>query len=373
MSANLETVWAAPAHTLAKIEMVRKYLALWISILGKTFVGTDLWYIDGFAGPGEYTNPADGSPVAALRAADEALRSSIGWVAGDVHCVFIESDRARFANLEKVLASIPERTKVIRHLFHGTFVDGINALAKTQPNPFTPPRPLFAFIDPFGVTGFPFSSVKDLLSRQKCEVLINLDSDGAARIYGAGDFANHRVLLNETFGDNQWEAELAGVPKSAIAHRILALYKRRLRAIPNVNYAFPFEMQTKHGRIDYHLVFATQHQRGLEKMKGVMKQFAKDGMYVFSDERGDAQSTMFQFDEPAAHAEELANVFRGRTVKYSEVHDYALNESPFINPKQMLVALERDNRIVVAGAKVGRKKCKYPDDSHSGMTITFPG
>ena len=94
-------------------------------------------------------------------------------------------------------------------------------------------------------------------------------------MYLAGKYANHRTILNETFGDESWERELSVVPKSAIPKRMLALYRQRLRAIPNVNYAFPFEMQSKTGKIDYHLIFATRHPLGLEKMKEVMKQFSR--------------------------------------------------------------------------------------------------
>jgi hypothetical protein len=71
MSKDFGTKWDAPLHTIAKIEMLRKYLRVWLSIVGSTFPATDLWYIDGFAGPGEYTNYPEGSPVAALGAADE--------------------------------------------------------------------------------------------------------------------------------------------------------------------------------------------------------------------------------------------------------------------------------------------------------------
>ncbi len=259
-----------------------------------------------------------------------------------------------------------------RHLFKGTFVDGTADLARGVQNPFDPPRPIFAFIDPFGIKGLPFCAVKDLLSRQRCEVLINLDSDGIARVYGAGRYANYRVRLNEIFGDEEWEKELAEVPANAIAPRILAMYRRRLLTIPNVNYAFAFEMQSKNGKIDYHLVFATQHQLGLEKMKEVMKQFAQHGAYVFSDERDNMQAALFRFDDPAFHAEDLAEYFRGRTVSYKEVNGYALNESPFTNPKKMLAALERIDRITVACTKTGRKKCQYPDDSHLSMTVQFP-
>ena len=67
MSKKMPKIWEAPPHTLAKIEILRSYLHAWFSILGSTFTGRDLWYLDGFAGPGEYTNSPDGSPIAAVK------------------------------------------------------------------------------------------------------------------------------------------------------------------------------------------------------------------------------------------------------------------------------------------------------------------
>ena len=67
MAKKMPEIWEAPPHTLAKIEILRSYLHAWFSILGSTFTGRDLWYLDGFAGPGEYTNSPDGSPIAAVK------------------------------------------------------------------------------------------------------------------------------------------------------------------------------------------------------------------------------------------------------------------------------------------------------------------
>ena len=64
-------LWEASPHTLAKIEIVRRYLYLWFSILGTR--NKRLVYIDGFAGPGRYANSEQGSPVAALQAAKAAI------------------------------------------------------------------------------------------------------------------------------------------------------------------------------------------------------------------------------------------------------------------------------------------------------------
>lgn len=371
MSVKLATVWEAPQHTIAKIEMLRSYLFAWFSILGTRFARQDLWYIDGFAGPGEYKNFPDGSPVAALKAAEAAItQAGARWIAGNIHCVFMEEDKERFDHLQQRLAKVPAHARIQRHPFHGTFIDGVTFLRQQAINPFTAKQPLFAFVDPFGPAGLSFATVGDLLARPACEVLVNLDSDGISRVYHAGESANHRQRLNEVFGDSAWESELAGIgQQTQEARKIVSLYKAKLRALPNVRYVFAFEMRSKKNAIDYHLVFASQHPTGLEKMKEQMKRIDQDGSYCFSDE-SIGQQTMFRFDDPATHAQQLSMHFRGQTVAYDAVQEYALNESPFPNPKAMLKALEAANQLTVTSARA-RRKGTFPDDAHSGMRIQF--
>jgi hypothetical protein len=55
-SFNPTSLWEAKPHTLAKIEIVRRYLYLWFSILGTNPTNKRVVYIDGFAGPGRYAN-----------------------------------------------------------------------------------------------------------------------------------------------------------------------------------------------------------------------------------------------------------------------------------------------------------------------------
>jgi hypothetical protein len=189
-------------------------------------------------------------------------------------------------------------------------------------------------------------------------------------VYHAGENANHRERLNEVFGDSAWETELAGIrEQNQAARKIVALYKDRLRALPNVRYVFAFEMRSRKNAIGYHLVFASQHPTGLEKMKEQMKRIDQDGSYSFSDENV-GQQTMFRFDDPATHATQLHLHFSGRTVTYESVKDYALNDSPFSNPKGMLRVLEAADRITVSSERV-RRQGTFPDDAHAGMLIQF--
>ncbi len=372
MSSKQATTWRAEPHTIAKIEMLRSYIYQWLSILGRRFKGKDLWYIDGFAGPGEYTNHPEGSPLAALAAAESAINDAgASWIGGKIHCVFMENDPARVQHLERKLENVREHRRIRRHVHRGSFADGFAWLREQVESPFQQSEPVFAFIDPFGPSDMSFAVVKDLLSRPTSEVLVNLDSDGVSRIHRAGEHAGSRAILSDVFGDDSWEHELAGVRQGEAVVRIVALYKKKLRALPNVDYVFSFEMRGKHDVFDYHLVFASQHPLGLEKMKEVMKKIDQRGDYCFSDDHV-GQARLFSFDDPTAAANAMADHFRGKVITYEDLATYALNDSPFPNPKSMLSLRESQGRIsVVCEGPVQRRKGTYPDRLQAFIRIRF--
>lgn len=125
----------------------------------------------------------------------------------------------------------------------------------------------------------------------------------------------------------------------------LQLYKTKLRSIEKVKYVFSFEMRTSLHALNYYLVFASQHPLGLEKMKEAMKKIDQSGDYCFSD-AGTIQNSLFRFDNPEDHSLALYNAFQGRKVGYPELQDFALNETPFINPKSMLKDLECNRNLI---------------------------
>lgn len=372
MSKRQATVWPAESHTIAKIAILRAYLHVWFSIFARShsFAGKDLWYIDGFAGPGEYTNYSDGSPVAALKAASTALdQAGTTWASGDIHCLMIEEDAKRFAHLEQKLESVPKHPRVKRHLFQGTFADGVAWLKQQPVNPFRSQSPTFAFIDPFGTRGLSFEVIRDLLGRPTCEVLVNFDSDGAVRVLKGGADSNYEENLTALFGGDIWKRELSQNDDLVrLCQKAVSLYRRQLSDIPKVDYTFAFEMRTKATTINYHLIFAGQHPTGLEKIKEQMKRIDQTGGYVFCDAHV-GQHDMFNFNSPEQHASEMHEHFKGRTVSYGETNRYALTLSPFLNPKAMLQVLEKSQRILVKSAKTNRRSGTYPDGSIESITF----
>lgn len=206
---NHGTTWPADKHTLAKIAMLRGYLNAFFPILGQARRGQSMLFVDGFAGPGEYTNSPDGSPIAALRAANAAI-GKLGdrWIAGDLHCAFIEPDKARCAKLRERVQATSIHPRVKTQVIEKTFVEGIAELRQQFPRQLASDDPLFVFIDPFGASGVPFSTVASILGSPTSEVLINLDSDGIARNFCVPQSKVRDDLLTSIFGDESWRASL---------------------------------------------------------------------------------------------------------------------------------------------------------------------
>jgi three-Cys-motif partner protein len=357
-------IWEAKPHTLAKIAILSDYIHQWTQILGRSRRGQGLVYIDGFAGPGEYTNSPNGSPIAALGSIADAI-SLVGpaWLAGDVHCAFIEADRARLEHLRVRVAqlSLPPQVKV--HLIGASFTEGLARLRSEVPRAFGGAHPLLVFVDPFGATGAPFAVVAHILGSPCSEVLVNLDADGIGRIFQAGETARAEDRLTEVFGDISWRSALSkDVPFTVLCGQVLDLYRARLRSLPNCRYVFSFEMRTSSSAINYYLVFASQHHRGLEKMKEAMRRVDQYGNFSFTDTRvGDRP--LFRLDDPEVYARRLLEAFRGREVSYGELRDYALNETPFVNPKQMLRCLEQRDLLVVRSRNPRRRRGDFPEET----------
>jgi three-Cys-motif partner protein len=363
-----EAIWTAEPHTIAKVEVLRAYLIAYFQILGSSKPGQHLLYIDGFAGPDQYRNFSHGSPSAALNAATEALRNSGGrWSARELHCAFVEPDRKRFDNLIRKVEPFRTISGLRIHTYNTVFINGLAELRKEVPTPFTKAHPLFVFIDPFGATGAPFRSIKEILTSNCSEVLINLDADGIGRIFRAKDRANYEALLTEIYGDHSWEAELNdNQPFSDLCRRALHLYTRKLRELSGVRYVFAFEMQSSTGTLNYSLVFASKHPLGLTKMKEAMRRIDQDGSYRFADAEV-SQPSLFRFDDPDEYALGLHKHFEGRRVSYegldNELTTYALNRTPLLNPKAMLAVLEERKLIRVITGEAKRRRGTFKEGS----------
>ena len=364
------TNWLAAKHTLAKVAILRAYLQAWFQIMGRTQAGKDVLYIDGFAGPGYYEGNEPGSPIAALEVLKDAIaKMGSAWMVLKVHVVFVEQDRARFEALKRATKPYSNDDHFFVYLFDAPFDSAFEQLVRQVPQFFEQRLPLFAFLDPFGVKGLRFDQVARILESPLSEALINFDADGVGRVFKAGDAADHERILRDVFGTDTWKSALdASQPMQAVVREVLNFYRNCLAALPRVSYTFPFEMRKHTTSIEYYLVFASQHHRGLEKMKEAMRSIDQSGSYQFCDST--TQQTVFRFDCPQDYATGIAAHFAGQTVLLSDIRDYVLVQTPLVKFKGILQSLERGGRLTVQSSDPDRRKRSFKDDQILSVTFT---
>jgi len=367
-SFNPSALWEAKPHTLAKIEIVRRYLFLWFLILGTNPRHKRLAYIDGFAGPGRYSNSEQSSPIAALQAAKTAIERPGSKLENvEFSFLFVEKRKEFVENLESVVSANSWPPNIKWKIEQGSFEEKVGGILSDIRRQRQQLAPTFAFVDPFGATGLPFRVIAEILSHPSCEVLLNLDSDGIGRLITAQEFEKNQQNLDELFGDRSWLQLNPALPMAKLSSAVLALFKKRLRSLPDVRYVFAFAMNTSERQLNYHLVFASRHSLGLEKMKEAMKTVDQTGSYSFSDD-SIGQGLLFKFDFPGEYAAKMQASLGGAWRPYAEYREYALNETPFINPKAMLEHLKLSGKIQVswrgASARSG-----FPEDKISSIFI----
>ena len=199
-----------------------------------------------------------------------------------------------------------------------------------------------------------------------------MDADGIRRVYQA-DNPDREKQLTALFGGECWrEFDAYRKDSLRLQKEILALYRKRLHSIPDVKYVWSFEMRGKRDTLNYFLVFASKHPLGLEKMKEAMKKISQTTEYRFSDADVGQEHLFFQDEENEVDlwAQRMWDAFHGKAIAWDEAMVFALNETPFTNPKSMLACLERTGRVeVISPAGANRRRFTYPAGSVQALNF----
>jgi three-Cys-motif partner protein len=363
MSKPLGTIWPMEQHTSKKHEILRRYFEGWLPIMVKW--NSHVLFIDGFAGPGEYTKGEDGSPVIVLKAARDHKHK----FASELLCVFVEADRPRYEHLQTVLArlkpTLPGNIKFQTVL--GAFNDHLSQVFKDLEEQKKRLAPALAFVLPFGFSHTPFSTIAKLMKYPKCEVLVNFMYEEINRFLS---LPNHAENFDELFGTPEWRGALS---LSTPDERLRAIHDLYLKQLRNVaRFVRSFQMLNMGNRVDYFLFFATNNLKGLEKMKESMWKADPRGEFQFSDYTDSSGQLSLFADKPDYDAlrKLITGKYSCKRVSIEELGDWVVAETPFLRThikKPVLVPMETEGTVRVVAAKPKRKKGTYPD----GTILTF--
>ena len=304
---------------MAKHEVLMRYLLAWFPILGQSSFPR-IVYIDGFAGPGRYSNGEDGSPIIALKT---ALRYA-DRIKGDMSFLFVEKAQDRADMLRSVVNTLD-----LPGHFNVCVISGskFDIELTSFIDSLTRPVPIFAFIDPFGWTGIPFSSIRRILTSPNCEVLVNFMYEPVNRFINMPEQSDNFDAL---FGTTDWRKLIDLSDPDERRQESHDLYMRQLQHSAHARYARSFEMKNVGNRTNYYLFYATNSLLGLKKMKEAMWKVDPSGGYTFSDATNFSQFVLFG-NEPRLEIlkAQIINQFQGKEATIQEIEEYVIAETAF--------------------------------------------
>ena len=368
-------------HTKAKHTILERYLKGWFPILSKW--NGRIIYLDGFAGSGVYDSGDFGSPVIALKVANEHVLQNM-MQRGEKIFYFVERDHGTFSTLNTVLGeqfgtwagdghlqALPQNFKVFAS--EGDFNKEIKEILDSLESKGNNLAPTFAFVDPYG-----YSLDLEILSRiiayPKCEVLFTFMVGFLDRFVFAEE---HMNAIKKTFGID--EAEVSRIRsiddeterEEYFGTLLIKILKARLSS-PDRLHWLSFKMIDHHNQTMYWLVFFTKSLRGMEVMKESMFEIGRQGDYMFSDFYfAPGQTSILDYSEGTEQwvlnaAGYLSRQLSGRQMRKDEIEAYVTLETPYIYRAKILKEMENNGKIKVYYGK-NRRVGAYPD----GCLIEF--
>ena len=342
--------WEYKIHTKVKHEILRKYLESWINVLGKW---QQVCYFDCFAGRGVYADGSDGSPIIALKTISD-LKQKRTHIQ-DVVCTFIEKDESNYNNLCQVIDAEIGRNSdaynsiIVKPPINDEFFNVASEITRKS----NKLNPSFFFIDPFGFSGVPFQTIKDILSIPKTEVFINFMIRDVNRFLNS---SNHQRSIEELFGID----DVMGIINSDYSNfdketALLKLYRKQLHKNAGVNFTYPFKVNADDKlQITYYLIHATNNLLGCEIMKSIMYKAGTKGRFGYLGP-AEGQMALANFSNLSEFKSYLLDMFVGHTLSFEDIRIKTVNETTFLRKdyQNALKELENESKVFIDGK--GRK------------------
>jgi three-Cys-motif partner protein len=354
--------WECKPHTIAKHNILEAYLGAWFPILAK-YNGRIL-YIDGYAGPGEYSKGEIGSPLIALKT---AIKQQQYLTQSRVSFLFVEKELDRLQNLEGKISQITLPGNFDVETECGDFVKVIDEALDDLDRRGARNAPIFAFIDPFGFNSLPYTTVERLLNKDKTEVFIYFDRNSAIRFLTVDAVAGSWERLFGMSVPKLFEEHSDEIKRSELVKN--AYYTQLGKAAKYVGY---FTMMSPKNKPLYDLFFASNNPKGYVKMKEAMWRVDESGGFTFKYGKPSDQVSLFDREYINDVKSMMVQKYKGRKVSSEIVLKFIEEETVYLSKhmKEALRRLEADGSIIVDELKVDgskRKKNSFPD----GVKITF--
>jgi len=324
-----ENKWQYQAHSKAKHDVLDYYLTTWARIVSNE--NYKLRVFDCFAGRGEYLS-SDGTDPYSLRNLDTPpeypgspqilldVLTEHNNLFKSADCFLIEpNDNNREAlqrNINKT-DGIPDN--VHPKIRDGEFETKVPELIRKEDA-----RKGFAFffMDPFGLKNLDYDVVTNICGTDGFDSLITLMTKELIRWQ---DSAKHSDSFETLYGTPEWKSQLESYKTEQLYNKEAEYYCHRLRE-GGPKYTLAYMTTEGDSRsLMYHLVFTTNDEMGIDKMKESMMRCGTDYTLAYAPERSEihaGQTTITggnALSDKQAAESYLLTQFAGDVLTFDEV------------------------------------------------------
>ena len=277
--------------------------------------------------------------------------------------IFIEKDPSCYQSLKDQLADFwslsgGKPNNIYVHSINDEFRNVAEQIATSALGTLAP---TLAFIDPFGWSGVPMTTIRDLLSSRKCEVLFNFAYDSVNRFVGeeAPSVAHHFAELFGTTGTEYQDASRLAADDRKVFLR--DLYVDKLREVGGFSFVKPFEViNQSRGRTAYFLVFGTRNPTGFDRMKGAMWRVDPEYGCRYSGEEDNQLSLFSRAPQLSPLKAALRDRFAGSTIVVKRLEEYVVEETDYTTTHYKRVLKELEDEGLMSCVSGRKKRGTYP-------------
>lgn len=261
-------------QTEIKLDILKKYLLAWATIIGERF--PKAYFIDCFCGRGKYhkdgkENSVSGSPLIALDIAQNVKeKKSKKGKQFELSIIAVDSNKQNVTNLKGFVTGFNQNRESSIEIVESEFEIVIPDILKKISD-----APAFFFVDPYGIKGVTKKALDLIVNRDgSTEIFLNYMKMGVRRVAGqhknvenenkairikASKTVKH---LNDLFGDASW---LGKDDKELLKHFVDQIFRKKYQFVLNFNVPYPDRRDTI-----YNLVFATKYKVAEKIMKDIL-------------------------------------------------------------------------------------------------------
>lgn len=358
MSAPRNTIWPLEPHSRGKHLVLKEYLKAWLPIISRW--NKRILFIDGFAGPGTYTNGESGSPIIALQTFKDHI--NLKHAEFEIAFYFIENDPRREKHLEGLVENMKESLpgQITIHIEQGEFNDSMTEVLDEIDRQNSQLAPCFAMVDPFSVSDTPMSIIARILKNNASEVYISVMYEWINRFKEHPNFEPH---LDALYGCQEWRDGIDIEDSDERKAFLFNLYKQQLKNA-GAKYVVHFELY-EGNRLVYAIFFGTKHLVGCDRMKQAIWKVAPFGDFAFRGTRSEQLTLSLEFSDFTPLIIALQRKFqRQGWVRIQSVLDFVRSDETDFHSSQLkknaLRTMEENGLIKVKENTRKKKKC-YPD------------